>query len=394
MRALLLALAAATALSGQTIVSPARAARFLAAAGARRDAPPLTCEVRPISPALNYGFRFQAGYLLRVPLNQYSGPGHSWTALVRITPEGEGRAPVHMMVRYRLPDIPPTPRMEAEVGGGYVLGEGRYAADWTMMDDAGRSCRKQWTIEARFKRSERGVKPAVPPGAVGELSFRGLTRSQTGAPDRAPLRLTVLLHAGPLMARRTRMRAGDILLLLGTLSSLVDQLTAGPVRLIVFSLDKQKVLYRDEAFTPAALERVRQSLSTLEIDTVDVKVLQNRAGDAGLLAEVLNREMRAAPAPDAIVFLGPPSRQGTRMPDSWLEPPRAATPRVFFLRYKPFPTAPEFGDTLSTAVARLKGRTVDISSPSQFAKAIEMVARPSKDTRSPATDAGPALNPR
>jgi hypothetical protein len=204
----------------------------------------------------------------------------------------------------------------------------------------------------------------------------------------------VLLHAGPLLARRTRMGAGDILVLLGTLSSLVDQLTAGPVRLIVFSLDKQKVLYRDEAFTPAALEQVRQSLSTLEIDTVDVRVLQNRAGDAGLLAEVLNREMRAAPAPDAIVFLGPPSRQGTRMPDSWLEPPRAAAPRVFFLRYKPFPTAPEFGDTLSAAVAHLKGRTVDISSPGQFAKAVEMVARPSKGTRSPATDASPALNPR
>jgi hypothetical protein len=204
----------------------------------------------------------------------------------------------------------------------------------------------------------------------------------------------VLLHAGPLQARRTRMRAGDILLLLGTLSSLVDQLTANPVRLIVFSLDKQKVLYRDEAFTPAALESVRQSLSTLEIDTVDVGVLQNRTGDAGLLAEVLNREMRAAPAPDAIIFLGPPSRQGTRMPDAWLEPPRATAPRVFFLRYKPFPTAPEFGDTISASVARLKGRTVDISSPGQFAKAIEMVARPSKDTRSPATDAGPASNPR
>src|SRR5580765_8637650 len=54
----------------------------------RPDDKPLNCSVSELKPALNFGFRFQSGYTVRVPMGQYRGLGHRWTVLMRVTPEG------------------------------------------------------------------------------------------------------------------------------------------------------------------------------------------------------------------------------------------------------------------------------------------------------------------
>src|SRR5262249_966963 len=86
---------------------------------------PLACEVDPVRPMLNFRFRFQAGYVVRVPMSQYLGKGHLWVALARITPEGDGSKPVFLGSRMQLPQIPPN-KTQLEFTGGYFLGEGRY----------------------------------------------------------------------------------------------------------------------------------------------------------------------------------------------------------------------------------------------------------------------------
>ena len=52
---------------------------------------PLRCDVTPQKPLLNYSFRFQAGYVVSVPMNQYQGSGHTLTTMVRITPDGSSQ---------------------------------------------------------------------------------------------------------------------------------------------------------------------------------------------------------------------------------------------------------------------------------------------------------------
>jgi len=42
---------------------------------ASRTQTQLPCEVTPAKPALNFGFRFQAGYVLRTSLDLYQGGG-------------------------------------------------------------------------------------------------------------------------------------------------------------------------------------------------------------------------------------------------------------------------------------------------------------------------------
>jgi hypothetical protein len=53
----------------------------------------LRCDVSPIKPSLNFSFRYQAGYTVAVPMNQYLGSGHGWSMLTRITPEGGDAKP-------------------------------------------------------------------------------------------------------------------------------------------------------------------------------------------------------------------------------------------------------------------------------------------------------------
>jgi len=79
----------------------------------------LRCDVDSSKPWLNFGFRFQAGYVLHVPLVQYSGRGHSWKIVLRVTPEGS-QEPVYLTDRLDLPNIL-HPEYIGETSGTFLL---------------------------------------------------------------------------------------------------------------------------------------------------------------------------------------------------------------------------------------------------------------------------------
>ncbi len=339
----------------------------------RPDDQPLSCSVSMIKPALNFGFRFQAGYVVRVPMSQYRGTGHRWTVLMRVTPS-TGKA-VYFVSRYRLPDVPKT-TTEVEVGGGYLLGEGKYRVAWKLTDDSGRVCRKEWQVEAKRGRGDRKVKVALAPNTID--AFSSWVVGGRGNTDDAPaIRLTVLMHAAPNSPRRMRMSARDRVTLLGTLSSLLERLPTSSVRLVVFNLDQQRELYRQDNFSSPGFTDVARSLDGLELGLVDYHVLQNRQGHVDLLADLVNGEVNAPQPSDVVLFLGPMARFFERMPDSVLEKPSGGAPRFFYFQYRPFiqmETA-SLPDVIHSAVAKLKGKTVVIHSPGDFAKGIDQVER-------------------
>ena len=375
MRPLAIALLLASAGAAQVIVDPARFGGIVKALERQADEKPLRCEVTPIKPSLNFGFRFQAGYVVHVPMNQYSGPGHGWAMVTRITPEGGGQQPVYLGSRVRLPPIPKT-KVELEVGGGYLLGEGRYDVNWTLLDDTGRVCRGSWRVDARLGRRERQVKLAMPRDTVADFTLRGRSEGKRGADDAAPIRLTVLLDAAPLDPLRTRLRASDRVILLGLLSSLLERVPARSVRLVIFNLDQQQTLLRQDAFAPNALARVAQSLNGLELGRVDYHVLQNPHGHVDFLAGLINLELRAEAPSDVVVILGPETRYVDRLPPAALEEPHGAMPQFFNLQFKPYLRAgPSLPDSISLATAKAKGKTIVIRTPADFDRAIEQIER-------------------
>jgi hypothetical protein len=374
MRPLAIALLLASPCAAQVIVDSARFASIVKALDRQADEKPLRCEVTPIKPSLNFGFRFQAGYVVRVPMSQYSGPGHGWAMLTRITPEGGGQQPVYLASRVRLPPIPKT-KVDIEVGGGYLLGEGRYDVNWTLLDDTGRVCRGAWRVDAKLGRRERQVNLAMPRDTVADFTLRGRSDRKRGADDAAPIRLTVLLHAAPLFPLRTRLRASDRVMLLGLLSSLLERVPARSVRLVVFNLDQQKTLLRQDAFTPAALDRVAQVLNGAELGLVDYHVLQNPHGHVDFLASLMNQELRAEEPSDVVVILGPETRYADKLPPAALEDPTGAAPQFFNLRFGPYLRGGSLPDSISLATAKVKGKTMIIRTPADFAKAIEQIER-------------------
>ena len=375
--ALILALAACSAARAQSIVNnPNRLRSVIAQLESPQPAEPvLRCEVSPIKPSLNYSFRYQAGYMVMLPMNQYIGSGHGWTTLTRITPEGGAHLPVYLISRISLPQVPKT-NVEASVGGGYLLGEGAYNVRWMMLDDSGRACRKSWRVDVHLSRADRKVKVAMPPDTVWELGLRGSRILPRETDDAAPLRLTIFLHTAPLFPRRTRMRPNDMVTLMSTVSSLLERVPARSVRLVLFNLDQQRELYRKEGFLLRDMAQVSQAMNNIELGLVDFQVLQNKRGHVDLLTDLVNREIEAQPPSDVVLFLGPMTRFFDRVPQASLEKPAEHGPQFYYFQITPFfgPTA-ALSDTIKSAMSRLGGKTIVIHTPGEFAKAIERLEK-------------------
>jgi hypothetical protein len=368
-------LLAAAVASAQSIVNPARLNESLRSMQPAPGERPMECSVTPIRPVLNFSLRIQAGYTVRVPMSQYFGAGHTWVQLARITPAAGDRPPVYLGYRTRLPDVPKT-SVEVDLGGGYLLGEGAYDVHWAMFDDSGRVCRKQWRIDARLSRKERKAKPMMQPYTVAAFSLVDASRAAPPPPrGSAPLRITVLLHAAPMSPRRTHFGAADRMMLLGSLAALMEQLPGAAIRLVAFNLDKQKEILRQDNFQPEMLERAEKAMDGVELDLADVRTLQHPLGHLDLLASLVNRELRADPAPDAVLFFGPRTRFLDKAPHFAM--PEGAPPRFFALQFRPFlrVAAATLPDAIGNTVASLKGKVVTIHSPADFAKAITLLQR-------------------
>jgi hypothetical protein len=373
---LILALAACTAAPAQTIVNPNRLRGFIAQLeGADAGAKALRCDVSEMKPSLNYSFRYQAGYMVTVPMNQFAGSGHGWATLTRITPEGGESKPVYLMSQIALPPVPKT-NVEVRLGGGYLLGVGVYKVRWMMLDDSGRVCRKSWRVDVRPSHAERQVKVTMPPDTVWELGLRGSRPLPGGTDDAAPLRLTIFLHTAPLFPRRTRLRPTDMMTLMSTVSSLLERVPARSVRLVLFNLDQQKELYRKEGFLLEDMAQVSQAMTNIELGLVDFQVLQNKRGPVDLLTDMVNREIEAQPPSDVVLFLGPETRYFDKLRPDSLEKPAGRGMQFYYFQIVPFFRQTSMPpDSIKNAVSRMGGKTMLIHTPGEFAKAIERLER-------------------
>jgi hypothetical protein len=402
--------------SAQTILPPDQGARLFASTGRE----PLNCRSEQLRPVLDFNFHFRAGYVVHVPLNQYSGKDHRWAVVVRLQPEAGGTS-VFLVNRLELPVIS-DPSFEAEAGGGYLLGVGRYHASLALLDDQSRVCRSDWEIDAQLGVGSHGVKMRIDPATVRELT-QPVAHSPT--PGTAVGGLTILLDAAPVSFRTSRVPASDAEILLGALSSLLDLVPAKSVRLVMFNLDQQKEIYRREHFTSDQMEAVRQAIFELQLATVDKRQLQNPTGTVDLLKSLIDKELQAADRSNTLVFLGPHARSGDKRAQE-IGKGRSDLPGIFYLEYQVDSVAVQSGkdlpnndprltvgnrsridtggsryavipgseqsdaiddpvrfapprDSIDYLVGGLKGKTFKIGTPAEFSKAInEIIARAAK----------------
>ena len=75
-------------------------------------------------------------------------------------------------------------------------------------------------------------------------------------------------------------------------------------------------------------------MATLQQATVDVHVLQKPLGHVDFMVGLIAGELNASHPADTIVFLGPTSRYGNKIPEGALPAPAHAGPRFFYIRYE------------------------------------------------------------
>ena len=332
MRRALIAVMFTAGACGQSLIDPGHVSGALGEFAPRPGDVPLRCELVPVAPTLDFAFRFRAGYTFRLPVAQYQTAGHAWRVLTKIIPQDDARTAAYLFARTTTAQVVKT-GLNFEVSGAYLLGQGRYAVESTLYDDSHRTCHREWQVDASLARNQRAVQLSLPPFTVRGLP--GIRSSDWNRPS-GNASLTILLNAAPLSPRRTRLRPADRNLLLSSLAPIVGRVPAASVRLVVFSLEAQREVFRSDRFSVDSLGQVARAIDALELSTVDVHILQNPTGPIDLLTRLINQELRAPAPAGAIILLGPLSRFAGKIPEGSLEK-RPAASRFFYVQLRPIP---------------------------------------------------------
>ena len=365
---------------------------------------PLPCTVQPVKPALNFGFRFQTGYVLETSFDPYLGGRHHWYIVFSVTPDSSpGQAASPPVCFLDSIDVP-APRQTgfiAENTGAFQTGEGRYDVKWSLLDDLGRVCRQEWTVDAHLSASERSEKVAMPPGTSGDFSWRPAATANALTKSR---RVTVMLNAAMPVVRQVGPPTDRWEMVLSMLASLVEQMPDANVRVVAFDTTQQRELFRKDDFTAADINDVAHLANAKERWAVDYQVLQNPSGGWDLLRDLENKEINAMVPSDTVIFLGVQQARFDKMPPGMPGP--QATPRFFYLKYPApavfprnivvnggrgggramgpdregtspltLPGAADQPDLVEQSVRRLNGKTFFISSPANFSKALATIQR-------------------
>jgi hypothetical protein len=301
MRLAALILGTCAAASAQVLIDASEAAALLRHVDPLANAS-LRCETTPVAPVLGFSLRFQTGYQARVPLSQFHGPGHRISVLVRIAPEASDGKPVYLLRSFDLPDVPDT-EFVAEFAGSFLVGQGSYHSSAIVLDDVNRVCRADWRIEVKSGRYERNWL-SMQPNTVEPIDA-GASGATIPDLDAKFNRLTIFLHAAPLIPGTSKLLATDVLTAVDSLVALLDQIPARSVRLVLFNLDQERELYRNEGFTARDVEQVTRVLDKTQLALVDYRVLRQPQGQAEMLRALIHREVNEANRSDAVIFLGP-----------------------------------------------------------------------------------------
>lgn len=330
----------------------------------------LACRISQLPPVLNFSFRFQSGYHAELPIRQFEREGQKLQIALRVTPEN-GKEPVYFVQSAPLPELPGRKRGSLEVSGGFSLGEGSYDVAIAIQDSTGRFCRKNWTLTAGLAKRDQAISVPLPEGGVAPLiveDWAGLKRNDEG--DR---RLTVLLHAAPLIPERTHFGLFDRALLLNSLAALLDQTSFCSARVVAFNLDQQRILFSSDTFDAQGFRELSSALNDLNLQTVSVSVLRNSSGYAKILSKLSQRELNRRHRSDAVVFLGPTTRY---MGKARVPPMERQIPQFFYFEYKPYwRRVAELPDVIVSLVRALGGKILLIHTPHDFANAIGMLER-------------------
>lgn len=356
----------------------------------------LKCTIHEWKPFLDFSFRFDAGYFVRCPYEEFGGQESKVAAYTRVIPEGG--SPVILADLLLVPAIPPEVaaktnlkhlHVELDMSGGFAVGEGAYQVDVLVTDNRNRFSRKRWSFKAERNRGQAAIPIALEAKSVSHIwpdAWDGKL-----AEDGSGYRVTVLLDVVPMNPRESKLRVWDRAFLLQSLRSVLQHLPCESVRLVAFNLDQQKELFREDHFDSESFRELSRVLRTAELGTVSYKALQRGPESLRFVSDLARQEFAAPQASDVVIFLGPTVRANQKVSGNFTT---GAHPRFFYFEYFPFP-GPAFPDSIQHLTSALQGTTYQVHSPADFGKAMQkMLAQLDREREAKKREAFPALTPR
>lgn len=342
----------------------------------RQDLP---CSVINNKPVLGFDLRYHAGYEVSVPLKELAGSENLLTILFRVSTEDHRDEPLYFTQRIRVPLIEEDAKGDAYLRGTFDVGEGKYHVDWLMRDRAERVCSSYWDIEAALPPKDKEIGLVMAAGSIqpadGE-QFKEeppVMRKQ----DEPPLNIKVLINFAPQNSHSATLQPLDTSALVSILRSIAREPRIGKFTVIAFNLQEQKVVYRAENAERIDFPALGESLSALNLGTVDLKRLSQKHGDTEFLTDLIRREITSAgDTTDAVVFAGPKAMLEENVPQDSLKEIGSLNYPVFYMNYNLYPQAVPWNDSIGKAVKFLKGYEYTISRPRDLWFAVsEMVSR-------------------
>lgn len=332
----------------------------------------MRCRLFAFPPRLSFGFQYWSGFDITVAAREFLTTPKEKPLVLAAEITNSRNQKFYVFNRSTLPQNIPNEfwerkNVELNLGGGFVVGEGKYKARFLLVDGLGRACRDDWKFEAK----PTNAPVPVPPGEVrtNDFRFNGIP------PKPGTEQVTVFLHAAPIYARRnvTRLRPWDQSVLLGSLTSLLTNSKFAKARVVVFNLDARKVLYTTEAFDRRDFFRLARTLEAFNMGTVSIDTLTGR-GEAQFLEELVRAETeRQQSRSQAAIFLGPSWRWGQKL-TPLLKELRGQLPETTYLSLgSPFSNS---DDILHSFVRSGRGKVIEVFNPLDLAKAIRKLDNP------------------
>lgn len=342
----------------------------------RQDLP---CKVEDTKTLLGFDLKFHAGFEVSVPMRELAGSDNLLTIVFRVRPEGNPLGDRYFIQRVKVPMLDDEAKGDAYLQGGFDLGEGKYQIEWLMRDRAERVCSSTWKVEAVLPSKDKTMEMNATAESVHPSENEQFHEEPPVVRSAAEqlLNVKVMINFAPQRARSATLQPVDTSALVSILRTISRDPRIGKFSLVVFNMQDQKILYKQENSDRIDFPSIGEALRDLKLGTVDLKKLQVKNSETEFLSELLQKEVvPGGEQYDALIFAGPKVLLDQNVPQETLRSVGVLDFPVFYLNYNLYPQQIPWRDSIGLAVKHFKGVEYTISRPRDLWFAVsEMVAK-------------------
>ena len=338
--------------------------------GKGNDKAGLSCRVAVVKPQMRLDLGFHTGYVVTVPLKQLAGDGNRLHALIKVTPDDKSAGPVYFATEVPVPPIDSGASGDVELPGDFIVGPGKYRVDWTIRDESGRTCSKDWDIKAKLRKDFPVHLLAAPANSVSEATNDNFAALPELSRDGGPLHVRVLVNFAPGDPKSSALTSRDVRALTAILRAIAREPRFGRFSLVAFSSTQERVFHTQDAAAEIDFPALGNAVKELQIGTVSYTQLRDPNSATRFLAALLRNNLTGQPPVDAVVIVSPQVMLDDKPSKELFASVTPESPPVFYLNYNPDPVSNPWRDTIAGVLQIFRGLHYSITRPRDLGSAL------------------------